>query len=279
MKDRLNPCLWFDGQAQAAADFYASAFPDAKKLGGNAMVATVEVGGLKLTLLDGGPQFKINPSISFFYHCASEAEIDSLWAKLAGGGSVLMGLDAYPFAKRYGWLADKYGVNWQLMLPESPPAQKAFPSLMFTGSLAGRAEEAIRFYASVFKDSSVGMLSRYGPGQAPDKEGTLNFGAFTLGGRSFSAMDSAHPHAFTFSEAVSLVVTCEDQAEIDYYWKRLGEGGSDGQCGWLKDKFGLSWQVVPKVLESLMSDPERSGRVVQAFLKMKKFDIAALMEA
>ncbi len=279
MSNPINPCLWFDGQAKAAADFYAAAFPEAKLLGGSDLVVQVRVGNLKLSLLDGGPQFKVNPSISFFYNCESVAEIDARWKTLSDGGSALMPLDAYPFARRYGWVADRFGVNWQLILPSTPPNQKVFPSLMFTRDACGRAEEALRFYTSLFEDSSVGTLSRYGPGQAPDREGTLSYGAFRLGGQWFSVMDSAHPHQFSFTEGVSLVLTCENQREIDRFWSRLTEGGSESQCGWLKDRFGVSWQVVPRVLEALMADPARSKRVVAAFLPMKKLDIETLMRA
>jgi predicted 3-demethylubiquinone-9 3-methyltransferase (glyoxalase superfamily) len=277
MSNPINPCFWFDGQAKAAADFYASTFPDARLLGGSNFVVSVEVGGLKLSLLNGGPQFKVNSSISLFYNCGSEAEIDTLWKTLSRGGSVLMPLDNYPFARKYGWVADKFGVNWQLILPSAPPRQKVFPSLMFTQDRCGRAEEALRFYTSLFKDSSVGTLSRYGAGQEPEKEGTLNYGEFSLGSQWFTVMDSAQPHQFSFTEGVSLFLACENQKEIDYFWNRLSEGGSEGQCGWLKDRFGVSWQVVPRVLEELMADPARSKRVVEAFLKMKKFDIEGLL--
>jgi len=279
MSNPINPFLWFDNQARAVADFYAATFPGARLLGGSPLVVSVQVGELKFSLLNGGPQFKVNPSISFFYNCESEAEIDALWKSLSRDGSVLMLLDAYPFARKYGWVADKFGVNWQLIMPSTPPRQKVFPSLMFTQDRCGRAEEALRFYTSVFKDSSVGTLSRYGAGQAPDREGTLNYGEFSLGGQWFSVMDSAQPHQFTFSEGISLYLRCENQEEIDYFWGRLSEGGSEGQCGWLKDRFGVSWQVVPRVLEELMADPARSKRVVEAFLKMRKFDIAGLMRA
>jgi predicted 3-demethylubiquinone-9 3-methyltransferase (glyoxalase superfamily) len=277
MSNPINPCFWFDGQAKAVAEFYAATFPDARLLGGSNFVVSVEVGGLKLSLLNGGPQFKVNSSISLFYNCGSEAEIDTLWKTLSRGGSVLMPLDNYPFARKYGWVADKFGVNWQLILPSAPPRQKVFPSLMFTQDRCGRAEEALRFYTSLFKDSSVGTLSRYGAGQEPEKEGTLNYGEFSLGGQWFTVMDSAQPHQFSFTEGVSLFLACENQKEIDYFWNRLSEGGSEGQCGWLKDRFGVSWQVVPRVLEELMADPARSKRVVEAFLKMKKFDIEGLL--
>jgi predicted 3-demethylubiquinone-9 3-methyltransferase (glyoxalase superfamily) len=279
MSNPINPFVWLDNQAAEAAEFYAATFPGARLLGGSPPVVSVQVAELKLSLLNGGPQFKVNPSISFFHNCGSEAEIDALWGALSRGGSILMPLDAYPFARRYGWVADRFGVNWQLIIPTAPPRQKVFPSLMFTQDRCGRAEEALRFYTSVFKDSSVGTLSRYGAGQAPDREGTLNYGELSLGGQWFSVMDSAHDHKFTFNEGVSLSIACENQEEIDYFWGRLTEGGSESRCGWLKDRFGVSWQVVPHVLEELMGDPARSKRVVEAFLKMKKLDIAALMKA
>ncbi len=279
MSESIYPCLWFDGKARDAAAFYAATFPDARRLGGSPPTEMVRVATMKLMLLDGGPNYTVNPSISFFYNCGSEAEIDALWRALSNGGTVMMPLDAYPFAKRYGWVADAFGVSWQLILPSGPARQKAFPSLMFTRDQCGRAEEAMRFYTSVFKGSAIGTISRYGAGQAPDAEGTVSYGEFSLGGQWFTAMDSAHPHQFAFSEGNSLVVPCADQKEIDHVWDRLTEGGSESQCGWLKDKFGVSWQVVPAVLESLMADPARAPRVVEAFLKMKKFDIAALLKA
>jgi predicted 3-demethylubiquinone-9 3-methyltransferase (glyoxalase superfamily) len=272
-------CLWFDGLAQAVAEFYATTFPGARKTGDSGLVATVEVGGLELMLLNGGPDFKPNPAISFFYNCDNEDGLDALWAALSAGGSVLMPLDHYPFAKKYGWVADKFGVNWQLILPDAPPKARAFPSLMFTGANAGRAEEAISFYSSLLPGSGTGTLSRYGPDQAPDREGSINYGEFSLQGQWFSAMDSAWPHGFTFTEGTSLVLTCDTQEEIDRLWTALAEGGEEGRCGWLKDSFGLSWQVVPSALETLMSDPERSQRVVAAFMKMGKLDIETLRRA
>jgi predicted 3-demethylubiquinone-9 3-methyltransferase (glyoxalase superfamily) len=275
----IVPCLWFDGKAQEAADFYARVFPDAAKAYDSGLTVGLRVAELDLMLLNGGPEYSINPSISFFYDCRSEAELDRLWASLSEGGSVLMDKGEYPFARRYGWVADRFGVNWQLILREGEVRQRAFPSLMFTREQAGRAEEAIRFYAAVFKDAEVGDLSRYGPGMEPDREGSVNYGQFRLGSRWMTAMDSAHAHEFGFSEGLSLVVACADQAEVDYFWERLSEGGSEGRCGWLKDRFGLSWQVVPESLGRLMSDPDRAPRVVEAFMKMSKLVISDLEKA
>ncbi len=158
--------------------------------------------------------------------------------------------------------------------------QKITPNLWF----ASEAEEAAVFYVSIFKNSSIGSVSRYGKegfemhGQ---KEGTAMTVAFTLEGQDFLALNGGP--VFKFSEAISFIVNCEYQEEVDYFWEKLGEGGDPAaqQCGWLKDRFGLSWQIVPKQLSELMADPDPkvSGAVMNAMLKMKKLDIAALEQA
>jgi predicted 3-demethylubiquinone-9 3-methyltransferase (glyoxalase superfamily) len=164
---------------------------------------------------------------------------------------------------------------------ERPVTQKITTTLMFVGKQAGRAEEAIKHYVSIFKNASIGGVMRYGKGEEPDKEGTLKHAGFELEGEEFAAMDSALDHKFSFNEAISLLVSCEDQKEIDYYWNKLTAGGEEGVCGWLKDRFGFSWQVTPKVLDRMLLDPDkaRASRVMLAFLKMKKLDIAKLKEA
>ncbi|MDQ3047977.1 MAG: VOC family protein [Bacteroidota bacterium] len=144
------------------------------------------------------------------------------------------------------------------------------------------AEEAANFYTSIFKNSSIGKISRYGKegfGIHGKKEGTVLTIEFKLEGRTFTALNGGP--VFKFTEAISLIVNCETQEEIDHYWSKLTEGGSESQCCWLKDKFGLSWQIVPSDLGKLMSsgDAGVSGRVMNALLKMKKPDIAALKQA
>jgi len=277
MSDPIAPCVWLDGRGAEAAAFYIAAFSDARLLGGSPPMTTLSVGGMRLSLLDGGPLFKPNPSISFFYRCGSEGEIDALWKALSEGGKPMMDLGAYPFAEKYGWITDRFGLNWQLMVGELP--QKAYPSLMFTGDNCGRAEEALGLYASIFKDGKAGTLSRYGANAAPDAEGSLNYAELYAGGTWLSMMDSARPYDFSFDEGVSLYVTCEDQAEIDYYWQRLSEGGKEGNCGWLEDRYGVRWQIVPRVLGELLADPARAPRVVEAFMKMGKFEVEALLQA
>ena len=279
MKKPIYPCLWFDGQAKVAAEFYCSVFKNSKITSNNPMVTTFEIEGKKFMGLNGGPQFKINPSISFFVLCASEVEVEEIWNTLSNDGSVMMPLNKYPWNEKYGWCQDKFGVNWQLMMNNSVnSAEKIIPSFMFTQSNAGNAEKAINFYISVFKNSSVVHISRYEKGEH-DVEGTIKHAHFTLANQLFAAMDSSGAHAFTFNEGISLVIECETQEEIDYYWNKLTEGGFESQCGWLKDKFGVSWQVVPSILGELMSHPEKGQRVVQAFMQMKKFNIEKLINA
>jgi predicted 3-demethylubiquinone-9 3-methyltransferase (glyoxalase superfamily) len=122
---------------------------------------------------------------------------------------------------------------------------------------------------------------RYGKDEKPDKEGTIKHAGVMLEGTNFALMDSAHAHNFTFNEAISFIVYCNTQEEIDYFWSKLSADPKAGQCGWLKDKFSLSWQIVPTVMDQMLQDNNqtRLARVTQAFLKMKKFDIAKLKEA
>jgi predicted 3-demethylubiquinone-9 3-methyltransferase (glyoxalase superfamily) len=135
----------------------------------------------------------------------------------------------------------------------------------------------MRFYTQTFKYYSITRLSHYSTGDA--NAGKVLYAEFQLNGYNVIAMDGPGDHAFNFNEAVSFVVSCENQEEIDFYWNTLSKGGDESMCGWLKDKYGVSWQVVPKILGDLMRDPQRSGRVVEAFLKMKKFNIQALLDA
>ena len=279
MKNQMYPCIWFNGKAKEAAEFYCSVFGQSQITSENSLVVTFEASGQKFMCLNGGPQFTINPSISFYVICETESEIDRVWGKMAEGGKVLMELNKYPWSEKYGWIQDRFGVNWQLSLGKlEDVGQKFTPSLMFTGKQAGNAEKAIQFYTGIFENSSIVGIHRY-TAEESDVEGTIKHAQFKLNRQVFMAMDSSFPHGFGFNEAISLVVMCETQDEIDYYWEKLSAVTEAEQCGWLKDSFGVSWQIVPTVLEKLMSDPARSKRVVDAFMQMKKFDIEKLMEA
>jgi len=286
--EKITPHLWYDTQAREAGDFYASVFPNShvknvttldNTPSGSVDIVDVEICGQEFTLLSAGPLFKFNPSISFLVACETKEEVDALWQKLSEGGTPRMPVGAYPFSEHYGWTDDRYGVAWQLMYASGRPIeQKITPVLMFTESQAGHCEDAIRFYTSVFRDAEERGFNRYGAGEEPDKEGTVRFGQFQLEGQQFAAMDSARTHGFAFNEAISLQVHCDTQEDIDYYWNRLSADPKSEQCGWLKDKYGLSWQIVPTAMGAMLAtkNPRKLAAVTAAFLEMKKFDIAKL---
>jgi predicted 3-demethylubiquinone-9 3-methyltransferase (glyoxalase superfamily) len=152
--------------------------------------------------------------------------------------------------------------------------QKITPFLWFNG----RAEEAANFYTSIFKNSKIGSISRFGE-KAHGEKGKVMTTSFELEGMEFVALNGGPE--FSFTPAISFYVHCETQEEVDYYWEKLSAGGEKGQCGWLEDKFGVSWQIVPNILTELMSDAdaEKAGRVTQAMLRMTKLDIAGLKHA
>ena len=303
---KIIPHLWYDKEAKEAAEFYTSIFPDSKVTNittiqdtpsGDTDIVSFQVLGYSLVAISAGPFFKFNPSISFMINVDPSREpdarkrIDEMWEKLIDGGKALMPLDKYPFSEWYGWVQDKYGLTWQLILtnPEGEEWPRIIPSMLFVGDVCGKAEEATDFYLSMFKDApsassgqvKCGAIARYPAGMEPDKQGSVIFTDFMLEGQWFAAMDSAHKHEFAFNEAVSLIIKCDDQEEIDYYWEKLSSVPESEQCGWLKDKYGVSWQITPRALDEMMEKgtPEQIDRVTKAFLQMKKFDIAALQEA
>jgi len=292
----IVPCLWFDDQAEAAAHFYIDTFPAGRitavsrypessdnpsgKPRGSVLTVEFEVAGQRFTGLNGGPHFTINPSISFFVHVDTPEEAERLFTRLSSGGSVLMPIGEYPWSPRYGWTRDRFGVSWQVMTGSRPATTSPImPCLMFAGSLHGQAETALRAYAKLFPRGRVDALDRYTASEGP--EGTLKHGRIGIADQSLSAMDSHIDHGFAFNEAVSLQVMCDDQAEVDRYWAALSEGGEQGPCGWLKDRFGVSWQVVPAQIAQWLTstDTAAKDRAFQAVMKMKKLDIAAIQAA
>ncbi len=288
---KIIPHLWFDQEALEAVNLYVSTFPNSKvnhtavlknTPSGTVDIVTFELSGLEFQAINAGPEFKFNPSVSFHVTCGTIEEVDKIWKKLSPGGQVLMELGAYPFSERYGWLQDKYGLSWQIIYAAGAQVKQMIkPVIMFVGMVCGKAEEAVKFWASVFPKSNVGHILYYGKGEEPDREGTLKYAAFSLLGQEFGAMDSAHPHQFAFNEAISFIVHCDTQEEIDDYWKKLSAVPEAEQCGWLKDKYGLSWQVVPAGMGEMLlgEDRERIDRVTQTFLVMKKLNIAKLQQA
>lgn len=289
--EKITPHLWFDNNAEEAAKFYTSIFKNSKVKNvttlhntpsGTVEIFTIELLGQEFTLISAGPLFKFNPSVSFLVACNTKEEVDELWGNLSNGGMALMELGEYPFSEKYGWVQDKYGLSWQVIyVGDQKIKQRIIPTLLFVGKQYGKAGEAMNFYASVFENARVGDILHYSKGEEPDKEGTVKHASFILEGQEFAAMDSAREHNFEFNEAISFMVHCETQEEIDYYWGKLSAYPEAEQCGWLKDKYGLSWQIVPNLMDEMLkdNDEKKIERVTEAFLQMKKLNIAKLKEA
>lgn len=291
MGQKIVPNLWFDGNAKEAADFYVSAFPSSKIVGGSNYPNSVEEGladfqldlaGKELTVdfeingqlftgINAGPEFNFNPSVSFMVNFDpsrddnAETNLNELWDKLLDGGEVLMPLQEYPYSKRYGWVKDRYGLTWQLILtdPDGEPRPFIIPSLLFGGQNTNHAEEAINYYLSVFKNSKLGTVAKYPAATGPANAGSLMFADFILEDAWFAAMDSGEEQDFRFNEAVSFAVFCKDQEEIDYFWEKLSSVPEAEQCGWCKDKYGLSWQIVPANMEELMQKPDAYAKMME----------------
>lgn len=282
MNKDIFPCLWYDGDAKQSADFYCKIF-NGKITADTPVVLNIDLFGQKLMLLNGGPQFEKNASVSFMIICETEDEVQNYWDQLLEGGMVLMPLDSYPWSKKYGWVRDQYGVTWQLFLGEKKDDQKIVPTLMFIHQNNGKAMEAMEFYTQTFPNSKISSVLQYKDGGEPDEvQENVQHAHFVIDGYSLFCMDNSYDHQFDFNEGISMVVMTDDQEQTDHLWNTLiSGGGRESMCGWLKDKYGFSWQIVPKRLIQLMSDPdpEKAQKVVQAMLKMQRIIIKDLEEA
>lgn len=261
---KITPFLWFEKDMKAVTDFYMSVFPGSSVKGGGELdntpsgavqMVTLEIYKQDFSLMTAGPYLPFNPTVSFIVGCDSPEEVDSIWTKLASSGKILMELNSYSFAEKYGWVQDQYGVSWQIMFSSAMKApQKIIPTMMFAGDVCGRAEEAVNFYTSVFKNSSIGYIQAYDGSEPVDEpRAKTKHAGINLDGFNMALMDSGKISPLNFQQAISFVVNCENQEEVDYYYDKLKEGGNEVQCGWLNDKFGFPWQVVPNAMTKMMS--------------------------
>lgn len=290
MSQKIIPNLWFDG-AKEAVDFYTSLFPHSKivdtayypesteegladfqlPLAGKELSIEFELDGFRFVAINAAPEFIFNTSISLMVNFdpstdeKASAHLDELWEKLSEGGEVLMALQKYPYSEKYGWVKDRYGLTWQLILtnPEGEPRPSIIPSFKFSGDVVNRAEEAVNFYASLFDESRIGTLARYPDRAGPANTDSLMFSDFALAGQWFAAMDSAVEQDFSFNEAFSLQINCKDQAEIDYFFEKLSRVPEAAICGWVKDQFGVSWQIVPENMAELMEKPGAYAKMME----------------
>ncbi len=293
---KIVPSLWFDHVAADAARFYAEAIPGTtvtdtqyypleglldfqREFAGKELTVEFEVQGYRFVAINAGPEFRVNPSVSFMLNFdpsrdeRAREHLDEVWAALSDGGSELMPLGEYEFSPHYGWIQDRYGVSWQLILtdPAGEPRPFVIPNLLFGGSAQNRAGEAMEYYVSLFEGARAGNVWRYPDAVGPAPAGSIMFGELNLFGQWFALMDSAVEQDFTFNPGVSLMLQCEDQEELDRYWHELSAVPEAEQCGWLVDRFGLSWQVVPATMRELMQAPGSFEKL----LAMKKIEISA----
>lgn len=280
---KIVPNIWCQGNAKEVADYYVSIFPNSKITGkskypesaeegladfqtefaGKELTVEVNLNGQDFTLINAGPEFTPNPSISFMVDFNPGEDVDAkehlkqTYDRLIEGGEAMMPLDKYPFSEYYGWVKDKFGVSWQLIMSEEgdEERQSIIPALLFGSTVQNRAKEALEYYESVFENAKIGTLAPYGEPTGPATAEALMYGDIKIGDQWLVAMDSGVEQDFTFSEGVSLVVNCKDQDEIDYLWSKLSSVPEAEQCGWCKDKFGVSWQIVPENIEELMKKP------------------------
>ncbi|WP_312397874.1 VOC family protein [Kocuria sp.] len=294
---KIVPNLWFQGNAAEGVEFYEHALPNTHVVGssnyptegllefqkdfaGELLTAVLEIEGYQVLLINAGEEFTPNPAISFLLNFDpsrdenAKATLQRVWDRLSPGSTTLMPLDTYPFSEYYGWVQDRYGVSWQLMLtnPEGEPRPFVTPSLMFGGPAQNHAKQAVEYYTGVFGDTKPGAFMPYADQTGPAGPGAVMYSDFTLEGQWFSAMDSGVTQDFSFTPGVSLMVNCNDQDEIDRFWEALSAVPEAEQCGWCTDQFGVSWQIVPVDIDDLIKQPGAFERM----LTMKKLDIAQL---
>lgn len=282
---KITPFLWYHDAAEEALTLYASLIENSEitdvsrmpdenpESPGKVTIVSARLAGREVQAMNAGPDHRFTPSSSMFVGCETVGQVDRLWEGLSEGGVALMPLDAYPFSERFGWVQDRYGLSWQISL--TGETQSLTPFLMLTGADVGKAEEAVNLYTSLFPGSTIDNVAK-------DDNGNVMMANFRLMAEPFILNESDYDHGFTFSDAYSFFVLCESQDEVDTLWEKLtADGGKPVQCGWLEDRYGVSWQIVPDRLKTLMSDPdpEKASRVAQAMLQMVKIDVAGLEKA
>ncbi len=293
MSTSIEPCLWIDSdRLQEAVQLYVDAIPNSrinmvdtyKNAGPNfdqtVCVFEFELAGRRLQAFGGGSHQELNPSISLKFASSDRETVERVGAALLEGGFELMPFGSYPWSEYFGWVSDRYGVTWQVLVEPVETAIVA-PAMMFVGDQYGRAGEAIELYTSLFPDSGVDVLQLFGDESAADR-GKVLYSMIHLAGQRFDLTDSGVGHSFQFNDMVSLAVMCEGQAEVDRYWDGLIAGGGEPvQCGWLKDRFGVSWQVVPRRFTELLrsGSPDQAAAVIRCMINQVKIDVAELEAA
>ncbi|MBS1906598.1 MAG: VOC family protein [Actinobacteria bacterium] len=299
MTQRIIPNIWCDRSAEEAGAFYASVFDDAtavvvarypsaglpgfqRSFAGAALTVDVSIRGYRLTLINAGDEFTPTPAISFVVTVdprdfggdehAARGWINRTWTSLGEEGRVLMDIGEYLFSGLYGWVEDRYGVSWHLKLadPAAEPAPPVIPMLMFGGPLQHKAQEAMALYGDLLPPSGPVRQAVYPVTEPPHVTDPITYSEFLLAGQRFAAFDSPVDRDLPFTPGISLQVDCDGQEEIDRLWNALSAVPAAEQCGWLVDRFGVSWQIVPSNMAELMRRPN----AYQHLMRMTKLVIA-----
>lgn len=279
----LTPTIRVKDNAKSQADFYCNVFTWASITSTNPVITSLQIFWQPLAILVGGdnPDAKPNPSISFSLWIKDKDLTQLLWDKLSEWWSVLMEYADYDWSKGYGWCNDRYGVSRQVMYDDRADTSlnQVVPSLMFIGDNNGKAHEAIKLYTDIFPNSSVWQLSPYGDNPMGEDPTHLNHAEFVLDGQQMITMDSGMDHQYQLNDGVSLMIICKDQDEVDHYRDLLtADEGTPWQCGWLKDKYGVSRQVVPTQQLDLIADRDspQAKHAMSQMMQMKKIIIKDL---
>ncbi len=292
---KIIPYFWCDGNLEEFISFYTGVFPNSKtgfttySSEASAAVSGIPVGtimsqqfwlcGQEFGAINGGDYFKHSPAVSMTVPCENKEQIDALWEKISEGGFVMMPLQEYPFSPRYGWVQDRFGVSWQLHM--SGEKHRLIPSLLFVNEKCGKAQQAVEDYARIFKGSKITAMDRFSE-TGPDPKGDKLRATLQIGDTELVLMDGAGVHQFDFTGAISLMVDCENQQEIDYFWNAFTKEGDELPCGWAKDKYGVTWQVFANFLEEYLYDnknADKSEAALQAMYGMKKISIDGIVRA
>ena len=283
----IIPHLWYDTEAKEAVSFYVDLFGGkidwtytiTDTPSGDSDLIQFQLGDMTLAAISAGPYFKLNESMSLMVNVASKDEVTRLYQALSEGGRILMPLGEYPFSPYYVWLEDRFGLSWQLSY--APDLDKPYQfdiCLLFSQDQVGLAQPMLDYYKDKLPQASVGQISYYGEGEAPVEAAQLNYAELLIGDQKIIAMDHGYGGVASFNEAFSLMVYVDSQEDAESWYERVSAVPEAEICGWAKDQFGISWQIVPRILMEAYdsASPEQIKAVNAAAMTMKRLDFATI---
>lgn len=287
---KIIPHLWFDKEALEAVQLYTSLFPDSHMdwihdltdtPSGDAVLVQFQLANLTLAAISAGPYFKLNESTSLMVHFQNKDELNRIFEALSEAGRVLMPLGEYPFNSHYVWFEDRFGLSWQFFYsPENSRAVQLEICLLFSQKQVGQARSFLEKAQALFLNSQIGTVNHYQENEKQEAKALINYGELLLNQQRLVVMDHGFGGENSFNEAFSLMVYTDSQEETQRLYQQLSHVPESEQCGWVKDEFGISWQIVPRPLmeayENLPKD--RMKQVNDAILTMKRLNYDEITE-